>query len=120
MTTKRPVIKRPPFPQVLDEEEEALSRSFLTDEWVDVTDPAELKKYSDWARASKADREAKLARTNIRLPGSDLTQIKLRAAELGIGYQTLIASLVHQYVAGNLIELSVVRRILGPKKQRKS
>jgi len=120
MTTKRSVLKKPFTPPILDEEEAAYERSFQTDDWVEITDPAELKKYSDWARASKAAREAKLERTNIRLPGSDLTQIKYRAAELGIGYQTLIASLVHQYVTGNLIELSVVRRILGPKKQRKS
>jgi len=37
------------------------------------------------------------------LTRADLAAIKIRAAQQGMGYQTLIASLVHQYVTGQLV-----------------
>jgi len=41
---------------------------------------------------------------NIRIPTKDLEAIQHRALEEGIPYQTLIASLLHKYVSGRLIE----------------
>ncbi len=46
---------------------------------------------------------SKSARIGLRLTQADLEAIKVRAAKQGIGYQTLIASLVHQYVTGQLV-----------------
>ncbi len=39
-----------------------------------------------------------------RLAKHDLSRLKSRALELGIPYQTLLASIVHQYVEGALVE----------------
>jgi predicted DNA binding CopG/RHH family protein len=39
---------------------------------------------------------------SIRLAESDLEAIKARAAALGMPYQTLIGSLLHQYVEGKI------------------
>ncbi|MFO1392915.1 MAG: hypothetical protein U1F09_04020 [Steroidobacteraceae bacterium] len=61
---------------------------------------AELKKYRDAARATLA----KDRRVNIRLSSSVLAGIQARAAEEGLPYQTLIASILHKYVAGRLAE----------------
>lgn len=61
---------------------------------------AELKKFRDAARATLA----KDRRVNIRLSSSVLTGIQTRAAEEGLPYQTLIASVLHKYVTGRLTE----------------
>ena len=39
------------------------------------------------------------ARINIRLSTADLEMLKRRAAEEGLPYQTLIASILHKYVS---------------------
>ena len=41
------------------------------------------------------------ARVNIRLSSADLEMLKQRAAEEGLPYQSLIASILHKYVSGN-------------------
>lgn len=61
---------------------------------------ARLKKYQDAAQATFI----KDRRVNIRLTSPDLMDIQARAMEEGIPYQTLIASVLHKYVSGRLIE----------------
>jgi predicted DNA binding CopG/RHH family protein len=41
------------------------------------------------------------ARINIRLSVADLDMLKRRAAEEGLPYQSLIASVLHKYVSGS-------------------
>lgn len=43
-------------------------------------------------------------RVNIRLSTPDLMDIQTRALEEGLPYQTLIASVLHKYVSGRLVE----------------
>jgi predicted DNA binding CopG/RHH family protein len=43
-------------------------------------------------------------RVNIRLSTADLMDIQARAHEEGVPYQTLIASVLHKYVSGRLLE----------------
>ena len=43
-------------------------------------------------------------RVNIRLSTPDLMDIQARALEEGMPYQTLIASVLHKYVSGRLVE----------------
>lgn len=43
-------------------------------------------------------------RINIRLSTPDLMDIQARALEEGIPYQTLIASVLHKFVSGRLVE----------------
>lgn len=43
-------------------------------------------------------------RVNIRLSSPDLMDIQEKAAEEGLPYQTLIASIIHKYVSGKLVE----------------
>lgn len=43
-------------------------------------------------------------RINIRLSTPDLMDIQARALEEGMPYQTLIASVLHKFVAGRLVE----------------
>lgn len=39
---------------------------------------------------------------NVRLPEYDLIQLKRKSAELSIPYQTILTSLIHQYVTGRI------------------
>ena len=60
----------------------------------------ERARYQGYARAMlKKDR-----RINIRLSQKDLEALQLLALEEGIPYQTLIASILHKYVSGSLVE----------------
>lgn len=43
-------------------------------------------------------------RINIRLSSPDLMDIQARALEEGIPYQIFIASILHKYAAGRLVE----------------
>jgi predicted DNA binding CopG/RHH family protein len=61
---------------------------------------AELKKFQDAARATLA----KDRRVNIRLPSSVMMGLQARAAEEGLPYQTLIASVLHKFVTGRLVD----------------
>ncbi|MBP1150703.1 MULTISPECIES: hypothetical protein [Methylocaldum] len=47
---------------------------------------------------------AKDKRVNIRISSRDLEDIQAKAAEEGIPYQILMASVLHKYVTGRLVE----------------
>lgn len=61
----------------------------------------EKEKYKTAAQATSL----KDRRVNIRLSSPDLMDIQARALEDGVPYQTLIASVLHKYVSGRLIEM---------------
>jgi predicted DNA binding CopG/RHH family protein len=52
--------------------------------------------------------EAAKIPTSLRLDGSVLAALKTEAMRLGIPYQTLIGSLLHRYVAGDLIDRQTI------------
>jgi predicted DNA binding CopG/RHH family protein len=66
------------------------------------TDPskAELENFRSAARLTSI----KNRRVNIRISFPDLMDLQARALEEGIPYQTLIASVLHKYVSGRLVE----------------
>jgi predicted DNA binding CopG/RHH family protein len=81
--------------------EEDLLASFERGEWQSVPNlKDEIARYA----ASAAATLAKDKRINIRLSSRDLEDVQTRAAEEGMPYQTLIASVLHKYVSGRLIE----------------
>lgn len=82
----------------LDEE---ILASFERDEWRSVPNvKEEIARYTSIASASLA----KDKRVNIRISSRDLEDIQAKAAEEGIPYQTLMASILHKYVTGRLVE----------------
>jgi predicted DNA binding CopG/RHH family protein len=87
----------------LDPEEEALLTSYEADEWQSVDDAEEaVKTYSEYATATfKKDK-----RVSIRISSKDLEALQKRALEEGLPYQTLIASVLHKYISGLLVERS--------------
>ena len=65
-----------------------------------VTSDASLRRYREYARATLA----KNRRINIRVSTQDISDIQARAAEEGMPYQTLMASVLHKFATGKLIE----------------
>ncbi len=81
--------------------EEEILTSFERGEWHSVPNiKDEIARYA----ASAAATLTKDKRINIRLSSRDLEDVQTRAAEEGMPYQTLIASVLHKYVNGRLIE----------------
>ncbi len=59
-------------------------------------------------------------RVNIRLSSGDLSDIRVKALEEGVPYQTLIASVLHKYVTGRLAEPRATRQPRRPVTKRRS
>jgi predicted DNA binding CopG/RHH family protein len=64
----------------------------------------DLKKLKKRMSKSKANAGAAKIPISIRLDGSDLASLKTEAERLGIPYQTLVGSILHRYVRGEIID----------------
>ena len=85
----------------LDKDEAELLASYDAGEWHSVAEvQSETARYREAARATfRKDR-----RVNIRISSKDLIGLQKRAIVEGIPYQTLIASVLHKYVSGTLVD----------------
>ena len=79
----------------LDSEEQQLLDDFERDDLRSVATPSVLEGLRESARSTGQ----KDQRINIRLSSRDLQAIRTRALQAGIPYQTLISSILHQYVS---------------------
>jgi predicted DNA binding CopG/RHH family protein len=95
MTTKTKV-KAPK----LDAFEKDVLESFESGTLQSIGTKSSFAKYRAAAKATSA----KDQRINIRLSSPDLKGLQVRAMEEGLPYQTLIASVLHKYVSGRLVE----------------
>lgn len=79
---------------------------------------AKLKSFKEAAQATFI----KDRRVNVRLSPSDLMDIQTCAAEEGMPYQTLIASVLHKFVTGRFTEKSsrLTTRSSGRAKRRRA
>lgn len=59
-------------------------------------------------------------RVNIRLSTPDLMDIQARALEEGLPYQTLIASVLHKFVSGRLVESASSLTPSGARQKRRT
>jgi len=82
---------------IYDVEELELLNEIENGEWEEAPlSEAERQRFSQAAKYTKSLQEKK--QTTIRFSVQDLALIKVKAKEMGIGYQNLIQSLVHNYV----------------------
>lgn len=84
----------------IDAYEQDILAAFEKGRMKSVATKGELEKLKAAARATAV----KDRRVNIRLSSLDLGDIQVKALEEGIPYQTLIASVLHKYVSGRLVE----------------
>lgn len=84
----------------LDKEEQKILGAIERGKW-ELVKPKkpELQRYAQIAKNTLR----KDQRMNIRISKADLNRIKAKAAEEGIPYQTLVASIIHKFVSGNLM-----------------
>ena len=91
-------------PKYMDSEEKHLM------EGIKKMDPRGLKRPSKrlQSQVRKAARTyiEKESKMNIRIAPSELAQIKAKAEREGLRYQTLVKSVLHKYVTGQLVEKS--------------
>jgi len=68
-------------------------------EWVSVKkNSKDLHRFRDTARETLRND----ARINIRLSKRDFFNLKTRALKEGMPYQTLVASIIHKYISGQM------------------
>ena len=98
--------------------EQEILASFERGEWKPVRNQkGEIARLRAAAEATLL----KNKRVNIRISSRDLEGLQARAAEEGVPYQTLMASVLHKFVSGRLVEAQ--RRITsrssgrGPKRR---
>ena len=84
----------------LEKEEKEILDAIENDKW-ELVKPtsAELRHYAEIAESTFR----KDQRMNIRISRADLIRIKAKAAEEGVPYQTLVASIIHKYASGGLL-----------------
>lgn len=83
------------------DEDLALMNSVALGEWQSVDNFAQMKKA---LMKAAVDTAAKDTRINIRMAKRDVSAIKSIAMEQGIPYQTLIASVLHKYAIGQVVD----------------
>ena len=83
----------------LNEEEKDVLESVERGEWESVPNvEKEATRYQEYAKATfRKDK-----RVNIRLSEKDLVNIQKRAVREGLPYQTLISSILHKFITGQL------------------
>ena len=83
--------------------EQDILASFERGEWLPVKNQKkENVRYQELA----AETLRKSRWVNIRITAMDLEGLQARAAEEGLPYQTLMASILHKYVSGRLVSAS--------------
>lgn len=81
--------------------EEEILASFERGEWRQVKNVrSEIDRHSAYAKEALT----KDKRVNIRISSRDLEDLQAKAAVEGVGYQTLMSSVLHKYVTGRLVE----------------
>lgn len=85
----------------LDEEERELLKSVERGEWRSVKNlKDEIRRYAGYAKAqTRKDKNV-----NLRMSSMDIEAIRKKAFYEGIPYQTLMASVLHKFATGRLMD----------------
>jgi predicted DNA binding CopG/RHH family protein len=89
-------------PPYIDNEEKEFMEGIRTINPRSIKRPTKLQQ-NQFRRAAKSyvEKESKM---NIRIDSNELAQIKQTAQREGLKYQTLVKSVLHKYITGQLIE----------------
>ncbi len=89
-------------PKYIDAEERALLKDIKAADVVRMKRPS--KAQQDRMRKAARAYVLKESKMNIRIAPTELAQIKAKAQREGLKYQTLVKSVLHKYVTGQLVE----------------
>jgi predicted DNA binding CopG/RHH family protein len=76
-------------------------------DYIEIEKPGSVPNVSNEIKQLKISVKEKISKRksiNLRLLENDLERIKAEAIKDGIPYQTLISSIIHKYVSGNLVK----------------
>ena len=99
---RRPIAAMPrePAPSVaLDEEEREILRTVEAGEWDEIP-RMEAEKHRIQAFFRQV---AQTRRVTLRITENDLYSLQIKARQEGIPYQTLMTSILHKYLTGQLV-----------------
>lgn len=91
----------------LDQEEQEMLEAYDAGEFTSALSP-ERKQLLEESAKQVLKRDKKIS---IRISSRDLTAIQVKALQEGIPYQTLVASIIHKYVSGDLYDESTNRNV---------
>ncbi len=91
----------------LDQEEQEMLEAYDAGEFTSALSP-ERKQFLEESAKQALKRDKKIS---IRISSRDLTAIQVKALQEGIPYQTLVASIIHKYVSGDLYDESTNRNV---------
>ena len=90
-----------------NKEEQKLIETIEKEDWTEVDNMAEaIEEAKRIAQATTTKSE----RMNIRMSEKDMKALKARAIEEGLPYQSLVSSVLHKYVNGQLVEKQTSRK----------
>jgi predicted DNA binding CopG/RHH family protein len=99
---RRPTATMPHEPALsvaLDEEEREILRTVEAGEWDEIPHmEAEKRRIQAFFR-----QVAQTRRVTLRITENDLYSLQIKARQEGIPYQTLMTSILHKYLAGQLV-----------------
>jgi predicted DNA binding CopG/RHH family protein len=85
----------------MSKEEKELMTSVENEEWVEIENFAEEKiKYEQYAAAALESYK----KIDIEILERDLRELQRRSIEEGLTYQTFIASILHKFITGKLVD----------------
>lgn len=97
--------KKDVFNVRLDPEEKQMLASLERGEWKPIPKNEEIKMRKNVQQAAANYlRRKKEERISIRVFREDLKELKARAKDEGLPYQTLVTSILHKYTTGKFIE----------------
>jgi predicted DNA binding CopG/RHH family protein len=90
----------------IDEHEEDILKDFEAGDLVPVENNQEEIGIAKKAASNYLKRDSRI---NIRVSTADLNMVRRIAAQEGLPYQTLLASVIHKFVAGRLVDVNTRR-----------
>ncbi|HEX4044481.1 MAG TPA: antitoxin [Gammaproteobacteria bacterium] len=85
----------------IEQQEKEILEDLENDEFVSVDNLNEEMRLAKKAAFNYVKRDNRI---NIRISGADLNMVRRIAVREGLPYQTLLASVIHKFVSGQLID----------------
>jgi predicted DNA binding CopG/RHH family protein len=88
-------------------------RKLLKDDKFDFENAVRVKgKQPTRTELLKIFKEKKQAKFTARLTETDFNDLRIIANQKGIGYQTLLGQIIHDYVSGQLVDVKEIRKLI--------
>lgn len=93
----------------LTKQERKIEKSLDSKKWVEA--PKALKEEIVKAAKHNMTSRKREARVNIRLMQGTVDLIRHKAEQEGLGYQTLMSSVLHKYATGRFVDREVIDKV---------